>query len=203
MRFSCDSAKLLHLLLEFRIKDNFLFVRNLFMFNCDNFRLFLKSWFFMQNLDGFFNNRLSLNRVSNGRLLLLWILSNNQFFIWNNDLFHFLFFRSFLTSSTVFFSLFSVFCILNLLFLAILDLLSLSLKLQSQFSSFFSNFFLIFLQLFNGLSIFSDALVDRFILLFEIFQLSLEFFFLSLSWCELLLSIPEWLPGCFDLELTI
>jgi len=75
----------------------------------------------------------------------------------------------------------SLFCISNLLFLAILDLLGLSLKLQSQFGSFFSNFFLIFLQLFNGLSIFNDALVDGFILLFEIFQLSLEFLFLSLS----------------------
>jgi len=48
-----------------------------------------------------------------------------------------------------------------------------------------------------------EALVDRFVLLFKVLQLSLELPFLSLGWCELLLSIPEWLPGCFDLELTI
>ena len=199
MRFSCDSAKLLHLLLEFRIKDNFLFVRNLFMFRYDSFRLFFKSLFFIQNLASFFNNRLCLRGVNDGSLLLLWILFNNLFFIWNNYIFHFLFLRSFFTSSTLFFSLFSLFCISNLLFLAILDLLRLSLKLQSQSSSFFFNFFLSFLQLSNRLSMCCDTLVDGFILLFKILQLSLEFLLLSLSWCELLLSIPEWLPGCFDL----
>ena len=199
MRFSCDSAKLLHLLLEFRIKDNFLFVRNLFMFRNDSFRLFFKSLFFIQNRANFFNNRLCLRGVNDGSLLLLWILFNNLFFIWNNYIFHFLFLRSFFTSSTLFFSLFSLFCISNLLFLAILDLLRLSLKLQSQSSSFFFNFFLSFLQLSNRLSMCCDALVDGFILLFKILQLSLEFLLLSLSWCELLLSIPEWLPGCFDL----
>jgi len=198
VRFSCDSAKLLHLLLEFRIKDNFLFVRNLFMFRNDSFRLFFKSLFFIQNRANFFNNRLCLRGVNDGSLLLLWILFNNLFFIWNNYLFHFLFLRSFFTSSTQFFSLFSLFCISNLLFLEILDLLGLSLKLQSQSGSFFSNFFLSFLQLSNRLSMCCDTLVDGFILLFKILQLSLEFLFLSLSWCELLLSIPEWLQGCFD-----
>ena len=175
------------------------------MFSYNSFRFFFTSWFFIQSLACFFSNRLSLRRLNDGRLLLLWILNHNLFFfIWNNYLFHLLFLRSFLaSSSTLFFSLFSLFCISNLLFLAVLDLLGLSLELQRQSGSFFSNVFLSLLQLFNRLSMCCEALVDRFVLLFKVLQLSLELPFLSLGWCELLLSVPEWLPGCFDLELTI
>ena len=166
MRFPCNSAKLRHFLIEFRINsDSFIWriiVRNRFIFD-DNWFVFFNFSFNLriQNLTGFFNNCFIFRGFNNIRLLLslfwwnhLTVTENLSFLC--NCLFNFFYWR-FLAFNVSFLSLFSVFCFLDLFILAILDLLFLSLEFQCNLASFSFNFFLFFLQLFDSFRISGNA----------------------------------------------